>query len=89
MSGAHTPGPWQFDGSVSVKDAAGNLVALVYAAPMGNGTHEGNARAIEAAPGLLAALQSVTEALAARLGTNAEEWPLVHAARDAIAKAKP
>ncbi len=57
MSGAHTPGPWQFDGSVSVEDAAGNLVALVYSAPMASGTISGNGNLIAAAPELLAALQ--------------------------------
>ncbi len=38
---------------------------------------------------LVAVLQSVTEALAARLGTNAEEWPLVQSARAVTAKAQP
>ena len=48
-----------------------------------------NAYVLLAAPELLATLLPVTEALAARLGTNAEEWPLVYAACAAMAKAQP
>lgn len=61
----HTPGSWQYDGSVGVyrdgdTDDISNLVALVYSSDlMGNIAH--NARLISAAPDMAEALRTIVE----------------------------
>ncbi len=81
MSG-HTPGPWAWDGRVSVK-AGDKLVALVYAEPAKPAKDEwegvgNNASLIAAAPDLL-------EALIAADRTFAENGLLAcHAARKEV-----
>lgn len=44
-------------------------------------TEDGDGEPLYTAPPPAAILKEVTEALAARLGTNADEWPLVNRAR--------
>ena len=80
----HTPGPWEaviaYRRVCDVRKA-GELEVVC------ENAWEPDARLIAAAPELLESLKAVTEFLATRLGTNAYEWPSVHAARAAIRKA--
>lgn len=82
----HTPGPWMFDGSVSV-EAGGQLVSLVYSTVRhdGFGTNlVANALLIAAAPDLFEALSTLE-----RVSGSACSYddPARVAARLAIAKA--
>jgi len=58
MEAKHTPGPWEWDYSVSIKSGR-ELVALIYSTPHKNTSLDANARLIAAAPELLEALQKI------------------------------
>lgn len=99
MSAQHTPGPWVWDFSVSVK-ADGRLVALVYSTQTnedGETNLDDNCRLISAAPELLAvairAKAWIAQVMVEEIGMpqdrvdNPPEGSHLHALTLAIAKA--
>jgi len=97
---SHSPGPWRRSSDTMIHSSTNGFVCRIQRGPLEPKTVHANARLIESAPDLLAALHAVVAALSQPVQSSGEASPgtcailrgdaafAVSAARAAIAKAE-